>query len=78
MAIKINPKLAFGYFGMGQAEWPLGRCDQAIAHVNEAFKISPRDPGVGLWYFNIANAEFCLGHYDAAVEDYKRAVVSLY
>ena len=76
MAIKINPNLAFGYFGMGQAEWPLGRCEQAITHINEAFKISQRDPSSGLWYFNIANAEFCLGRYDVAIEGYKRAVAN--
>ena len=78
MAVKINPNLAFGYFGIGQAEWPLGRCEQAIAHIKEAFKISPRDPSIGLWYFNIANAEFCLGRHDVAIEDYKLALANNY
>jgi len=72
---KLNPNLAQGYFAMGQSEWPLGQCEQAIAHLNQAIKISPRDPRVGAWLFNIGNAESCLGRYDAAIEDYKRAVV---
>ena len=73
-AIKLNPNLAVGYFAIGQSEWPLGQCEQAIAHLNQAFKISPRDPRVGLWFMNIGVAESCLGRYDAAIEDYKRSV----
>jgi tetratricopeptide (TPR) repeat protein len=76
MAIKLNPNLAFGYFGMGQAESLLGRCEQSIAHVKEAFRISPRDPGGGLWHMEIGNAETCLGHYDAAIQNYKLAVAT--
>jgi adenylate cyclase len=75
-ATKLNPNLAHGYFATGQAEWPLGQCDQAISHINQAFKISPRDPLVGAWLMNVGNAESCLGHYDAAIEDYKRSVVT--
>jgi adenylate cyclase len=59
---------------MAQAEWPLGKCEQAIAHVNQALELSPRDPAVGLWHFNIGNADFCLGRYEAAIKEYKYAI----
>jgi tetratricopeptide (TPR) repeat protein len=71
---RLNPNLALAYFGMGQAEWPLGKCEQAITHVNQALDLSPRDPAVGLWHFNIGNADFCLKRYAAAITEYKYAI----
>ena len=61
---------------MSQSEWPLGQCEQTIAHLNQAFKISPRDPRVGVWFMEVGNAETCLGHYDAAIEDYKQSILT--
>ncbi len=74
--LTINPNSAPAYFAMGQAEFPLGLCDQAIAHIKEAFKLSPRDPSIGLWHMNIGNAEFCLGHDDAAIEEENQAIAA--
>jgi adenylate cyclase len=74
--LTINPNSAPAYFAMGQAEFPLGLCQQAIAHIKEAFKLSPRDPSIGLWHMNIGNAEFCLGHDDAAIEEENQAIAA--
>ena len=75
-AIKLNPNLALGYLQMGTSEWSLGQCEQAITHLNQALKLSPRDPVVGAMLMNIGVAETCLGRYDAAIEHYKRSVVT--
>ena len=72
--VDADPNSAFAYFGMGQAEWPLGRCDQSIAHDKEAFRLSPRDPYSGVWHMNLGNGELCRGNYDAAIAEYKRAI----
>ncbi len=73
-AVNLDPNLAVAYMWMGAAEFPEGHCDQAIAHIRQAFRLSPRDPGDGLWYYNLGNSELCRAHDDAAVDGYKRAI----
>jgi tetratricopeptide (TPR) repeat protein len=63
---------------MGRAEAMLGRCEQSIAHLKQAFAQSPRDPLSGFWYAYLGLAEFCRGRLDAAVEQFRRAIVSGY
>ena len=70
----VDPNSAFSFFMMGNAEWPLGRCEETIAYTKEAFRLSPRDPGRGVWYVNLALGELCRGRADAAVEEFKRAI----
>ena len=55
-AVALDPNAAYGYFAMGQAETNLGRCEQSIAHIKQAFALSPRDPiggalGTRSWAF---------------------------
>jgi tetratricopeptide (TPR) repeat protein len=56
----------------------LGRCEQSIAHIKQAFAFSPSDPYSGIWYVYLAFAEFCRGRLDAAIEQLKRAIYSGY
>jgi tetratricopeptide (TPR) repeat protein len=63
---------------MGRAEGQLGRCEQSIAHIKQAFNLSPRDPLSGNWYTYLGLAEFCRGRLDAAIEQFKRAISSGY
>ena len=55
-AVALDPNSAYGYFAMGQAEVLLGRCEQSIAHIKQAFALSPRDPSAasGTRYLGIA------------------------
>ena len=73
-AVALDPNAAYGYFAMGQAEDPLGRCEQSIAHIKQAFALSPRDPFSGVWHTVLGLAEICLGRLDAAIEEFKRAI----
>jgi tetratricopeptide (TPR) repeat protein len=73
-AVALDPNAAYGYFAMGQAEVDLGRCQQSIAHIKQAFALSPRDPIGGAWYAILGTAEICLGRLDAAIVELKRAV----
>jgi adenylate cyclase len=58
----------------GAAEVVLGRYEQAISDVQQAMRLSPRDPRIGLWLVDLGNAELGLGHFDAAVANYSKAI----
>ena len=76
--VALDPNSAYGYAAIGRAEALLGRCEQSIAHIKQAFALSPRDPLSGIWYGYLGLAEFCRGRLDAAIEQFKRAIYSGY
>jgi len=76
--VALDPNSAYGYAAIGRVEGLLGRCEQSIAHIKQAFALSPRDPLSGIWYGYLGIAEFCRGRLDAAIEQFKRAVYSGY
>ena len=76
--VALDPNSAYGYAAIGRAEVLLGRCEQSIAHIKQAFALSPRDPFSGVWYAYLGLAEFCRGRLDAAIEQFKRAISSGY
>ena len=66
-AVALDPNAAYGYAAIGQAEFRLGRCEQSIGHIKQAFGLSPRDPLGGVWHMMLGLAEGCLGRRDAAI-----------
>ena len=74
--VALDPNSAYGYAAIGRADALLGRCEQAIAHTQQAFALSPRDPLSGIWYLHLGYAEICRGRLDAAIEQFKRAIDS--
>jgi adenylate cyclase len=58
----------------GFAETALGRYEQAISDVQQAMRLSPRDPRIGLWLVDFGNAELGLGHLGAAIDKYHKAI----
>jgi adenylate cyclase len=58
----------------GEAEVVLGRYEQAISDVQEAIRLSPRDPRIGLWRVSLGDAELGLRHYGAAIDEYNKAI----
>jgi adenylate cyclase len=58
----------------GAAEIVLGRYEQAISDVQQAIRLSPRDPRIGLWLVTLGDAELGLGHVDVAVDEYHKAI----
>src|SRR5262249_48742637 len=73
-AVTLDPNAANGYAAIGQAEFGLGRCEQSIGHIKQAFGLSPRDPIGGVWHMLLGLDEGCLGQRDAAIVDFKRAI----
>ena len=62
------------YRARGLAENALGRYEQAKSDVQQAIRLSPRDPMIGLWLMSLGDAELGLGHFDAAVDKYHKAI----
>ena len=73
-AIALDPNAAYGYFSMGQAEARLGRGEQSIAHIKQAFALSPRDPLGSLWHMDLGVSEVFCGRLDAGIAEFKRAI----
>ncbi len=72
--IALDPNAAYGYFAMSQAEYALGRCEQSIAHIKQAFALSPHDPLGSLWHLVLGGDEACLGRLDPAIAEFKGAI----
>jgi adenylate cyclase len=62
------------YRARGAAEVVLGRYEQAISDVQQAMRLSPRDPRIGLWLVTLGDAELGLGHFDTAIDKYHKAI----
>jgi adenylate cyclase len=73
-AVALDPNAAYAYFAMGQAEARLGRGEQSIAHIKQAFALSPRDPHVGVWHMDLGISEVFCGRLDAGIAEFKRAI----
>ena len=67
-AIEINPSLAAAFFGRGYALTMVGRPEEAIADLDQAINLSPRDPNV--WSFQVvaAWAHASRADYEAALD----------
>jgi Flp pilus assembly protein TadD len=71
--LAINPNSARLF---AQRCWPevrLGRFEQAKSDMQQAMRLSPRDPFIGGWHVCLGNAELGLGHFDAAIEEFHKA-----
>jgi tetratricopeptide (TPR) repeat protein len=73
-AVALDPNAAYAYFAMGQAESRIGRGEQSIAHIKQAFALSPRDPLGGVWHMDLGVSEAFCGRLDAATTEFKRAI----
>jgi adenylate cyclase len=49
-ALALNHNMAYALIGLGWCKVYAGSLDEAIALVEQAIRLSPREPGIGLWY----------------------------
>jgi adenylate cyclase len=70
----VNPNSASLYATRGNAETYLRQFEQAKSDVEQAMRLSPRDPTIGLWHNLMAGAELGLGHFDAAIDEANKAI----
>jgi adenylate cyclase len=72
--IAINSNYAYLFAGRAAAECYLGQFEQAKSDVQQAMRLSPRDPRLSQWHNFLADAELGLGHLDAAIDDANKAI----
>jgi TolB-like protein/class 3 adenylate cyclase/cytochrome c-type biogenesis protein CcmH/NrfG len=56
----------------GVLAW-LGRPEEGIPHIENAIRLSPHDPNIGVPYWNLAHCYLLLGHVDQAIDLYRKA-----
>jgi TolB-like protein/DNA-binding SARP family transcriptional activator len=75
-AIEISPSFATAYGQAGQTIYRLGDYDRGLDYVSYAMRLSPRDPGLGVWSQIAGFIEIQRGN-DAAAFDWLNRSVTL-
>jgi adenylate cyclase len=73
-AVRLNPSYATAYANLGQDEMKPAEFPQAIANIDYAMKLSPRDPDMGRWRFNKARVLNYMGRYPDAIREAQAAL----
>jgi tetratricopeptide (TPR) repeat protein len=71
--LAINPNFAPLYSSRRSAEMSLGRFEQAKSDLQQAMRLSPRDPNGGWWQVQLGMVELGAGHIDASIVEYHKA-----
>jgi TolB-like protein len=72
--LAINPNYGQLYVARRGAEVSLGRFEQARSDIEQAMRLSPRDPRIGFYHMALDQGEIGLGHYEAAIDEAHRAI----
>jgi tetratricopeptide (TPR) repeat protein len=54
-------------------EISLGRFEQAKSDLQQAIRLSPRDPLIGLWQVELSDVEIAAGNIKASSDQYRKA-----
>jgi TolB-like protein/class 3 adenylate cyclase/Flp pilus assembly protein TadD len=73
-ALELDRNLAQAHGFIGLAKCFSGRAEETEAHVQEAFRLSPRDNKASEWMGMIAVGKSYLGDDDAAVGSFRRSI----
>jgi tetratricopeptide (TPR) repeat protein len=73
-ALALDRNLAFAHASIGLAKVFLGRAEETESHVNEAFRLSPRDTFAHTWMYIAGLAKLLIGAYDDGVARYRRSI----
>jgi TolB-like protein/DNA-binding SARP family transcriptional activator len=67
-AIEVSPSFATAYGQAGQTFYRLGDYDRGLEFIRYAIRLSPRDPGLGVWSYMAGMIEIERGNDAAAFE----------
>ena len=73
-AVRLNPSFAPGYYVTAVIEEMLGRFGEAIGHIQQAIRLSPRDYLLGPWLMHMGRDHFGLHQYDLAIQEELRSL----
>jgi tetratricopeptide (TPR) repeat protein len=71
--LAVNPNYAPLYGARSTSKSALGQFGEAKSDAQQAIRLSPRDPLIGLSHIRLGDAELGLGHFDAAIDEYHNA-----
>jgi TolB-like protein len=74
LAIGLDANLAIAHAYLGLMKFFLGRAGETRAHVEEAIRLSPRDPLLFRWHFFIGLADIYLGRVVRGIESMRKSV----
>ena len=67
-AIQLNPSLADGHAWLGDSLSCAGRSEEAVLPLEQAIRLSPRDPRIGVMHARMGRAYLFLRQHEKAVE----------
>jgi tetratricopeptide (TPR) repeat protein len=73
-ALALDRNFAGAHGGIGFAKVALGRSEETEAHLQEALRLSPRDPNAYLWAFFAGLADIFLGKDGEAAAWLRRSI----
>ena len=73
-ALELDTNLAGVHAQIGNAKFILGKSDETEGHVQEAFRLSPKDNAAFVWAQFIANAKMALEQYREATLWLRRSI----
>jgi adenylate cyclase len=62
-----NRNWVYGFFALGQCKLFTGSIEETIPLVEQAIRLSPRDPQLGVWYFSIGQVHLLQSRTDEAI-----------
>jgi Flp pilus assembly protein TadD len=73
-AVELNPNFTWAHGDLGVALACAGKAEEAVRSINEAIRLSPRDPFCFLWFYLLGFATFLAGRCGEALEHLERSV----
>jgi tetratricopeptide (TPR) repeat protein len=73
-ALALDRNLAVAHAQIGFAKYVTGRGEETEAHVQEALRLSPRDPSANVWMVWVGNAKSQLGADEEAIVWLRRGI----
>jgi TolB-like protein/class 3 adenylate cyclase len=74
--LALDRNLAGAHALIGQSKLFIGRAEETESHVQEALRLSPRDPWVYIWFLIVGLAKSLLGRPDQAISWLRRSIES--
>jgi len=71
-AITLDRNSVVAYAHIGQCKLYTGSIEEAIPLVEQAIRLSPRDPEIGVWYWRIGLVHLLQSHIDEAIFWFKK------
>jgi TolB-like protein/tetratricopeptide (TPR) repeat protein len=74
LAVRLNRNLAPAHGYLGLMKFFLGRSEETRAHIEEAMRLSPRDPLLFHWHYLIGIADVYLGRVVRGLENLRKSI----